>query len=173
MSVSIIRSSCSQIFFKGGIFIKFSIFTGKYLCWSLFLIKLQAYNFIKKRLHHRCFHMNIAKFLKTLFLQSTFDGCFCIIPPCLCPMQWPCIKLINGTVKSDLIEMALDKMTAINLFIFQLFFQKRRSFETHFLVLICLCKTRLCYRVYYNKKINTDNIKFQETEGFYKDVFFT
>ena len=30
-------------------------FKGKYLCWSLFLIKLQAYacNFIKKRLQHR------------------------------------------------------------------------------------------------------------------------
>ena len=35
---------------------------GGFLGWSLFLI-----NFIKKRLQHRCFPVNIAKFLQTLF----------------------------------------------------------------------------------------------------------
>ena len=38
----IIRSSCSQMFFKIGELENFIIFTGKHLCWSLFLIKLQA-----------------------------------------------------------------------------------------------------------------------------------
>ena len=38
-----------------------SIFTGKQLCWSLLLIKLQA--FIKKRFQHKCFPLNIAKYL--------------------------------------------------------------------------------------------------------------
>ena len=40
-----------------------------------FLLKkvasLQAYNFIKKRLQHRCFPVNIAKFLRTAFLWNT------------------------------------------------------------------------------------------------------
>ena len=31
---------------------------------------------IKKRLQHRCFPANIAKFLKAAFLQDTFGGCF-------------------------------------------------------------------------------------------------
>ena len=39
-----------------------AIFTGKHLCWRFFLI-----NFIKKRLQHRCFPMNIAKCLSTTF----------------------------------------------------------------------------------------------------------
>ena len=36
----IIRSSCSQMFSKIGALKKFAIFTGKHLCWSLFLINL-------------------------------------------------------------------------------------------------------------------------------------
>ena len=72
----------SQIFFKIGVFKNFTIFTEKRLCWNLFLIKLcqvadlKACNLIKKRLQHRCFPLNIDKFLKTAFLQNTSDGCF-------------------------------------------------------------------------------------------------
>ena len=36
------RSSRSQMFFKIGVLKKFAMFTGKHLCWSLFLRKLQA-----------------------------------------------------------------------------------------------------------------------------------
>ena len=45
-------------------------FTWKHLCWSLLLIKLQACNFIKVRLQHRCLPVDIAKFLKAAFWQS-------------------------------------------------------------------------------------------------------
>ena len=38
----IFRSSCRQMFFKTGVIGNFAIFTGKHLCWSLFLIKLRA-----------------------------------------------------------------------------------------------------------------------------------
>ena len=41
--------------------------------WSLFLIKLQACNFIKKRLLHMCFPVNIAKFLRTPILKNIFE----------------------------------------------------------------------------------------------------
>ena len=47
----------------------------KYLCSSLFLIKLQALspqvcNFIKKRLQHRCFPMKFGKFLRTCIFEE-------------------------------------------------------------------------------------------------------
>ena len=45
---------------------------------SLFNIvaDLKSRNFVKKRLQHRCFPVNIAIFLKTAFLQKTSAGCF-------------------------------------------------------------------------------------------------
>ena len=41
-------------------------FTGKHLCWSLFLIKLQAF-----KVQHRCFPMKFTKFLRTKFYYRT------------------------------------------------------------------------------------------------------
>ena len=43
------------MFFRLGALNKFAIFTGKHQYWSLFLIKLEAYNIIKKKIQHRCF----------------------------------------------------------------------------------------------------------------------
>ena len=37
------RSSRVQMFFKLGVLADFAIFTGKHLCWSLFLIKLKVF----------------------------------------------------------------------------------------------------------------------------------
>ena len=45
------------------------------MSWSLFLIKLQTCR-PAKRLQHRYFPVNIAKFLRTPFLQNASD-CFC------------------------------------------------------------------------------------------------
>ena len=55
------RSSRSQMFFKIGVLKKFAMFTGKHLCWSLFLIKLQAF---------RCFPANITKLLRPGFYRT-------------------------------------------------------------------------------------------------------
>ena len=49
----------------------FANFTEMQLCWSFFLIKLQAL-----RLQHRCFHMKFANFSRTPFLHNTSGGCF-------------------------------------------------------------------------------------------------
>ena len=38
---------------------------------SLFLIKFAASTLLKKRLQHRCFSVNLAKFLRTPFLRSS------------------------------------------------------------------------------------------------------
>ena len=65
------RSSCYQMFFKIGVLKNFGTFTRKYLCWSLLLIKLQAWRtIIKKKLQRRCFPVKFAKFLKTPFLTE-------------------------------------------------------------------------------------------------------
>ena len=46
---------------KKGVHKKFAIFTGKHMCWSLFLIM---------RPQRRCFSVNIAKFLRAAILRS-------------------------------------------------------------------------------------------------------
>ena len=50
---------------------------------SLIFLSFLAWNrsfmpatLLKKRLWHRCFPVNFAKFLRTSFLQNTFGGCF-------------------------------------------------------------------------------------------------
>ena len=53
----------------------FAIFTGKHLCWSLFLIK-----FIKKNLQHRCFPVNIARFLRASILWNICKRLFECFP---------------------------------------------------------------------------------------------
>ena len=40
---------------------------------------LEVCNFIKKRLQHRCFLVNIAKFLRTLILKTSANGCCSVL----------------------------------------------------------------------------------------------
>ena len=65
------------MFFKISVLKNFAIFEGKYMCWSLFLIKVQAFKLAKlliKRLQRRCFYVYIAKFFKKALI--TARGCF-------------------------------------------------------------------------------------------------
>ena len=60
---------------KKGVLKNFAKFTGKHLCSSLFLNKvagLRPVTLFKKRLWHRCFPVNFAKFLGTPLLQNTY-----------------------------------------------------------------------------------------------------
>ena len=52
-----------QMFFKIGVLKNFAIFTGKHLCWK-------ACHFIKKRLQHKCFTVNITKFKNNFFYRT-------------------------------------------------------------------------------------------------------
>ena len=52
-----------EVFRKNGVLKNFAMFTRKDLCWSLFGVF--EVNFIKKRLQHRYFPVNITKFLRT------------------------------------------------------------------------------------------------------------
>ena len=60
----IFRSSLLELFRKKVFLENFAKLAGKHLCRSLFVINLQAY-LIKKRLRHRSFSVNFAKFLRT------------------------------------------------------------------------------------------------------------
>ena len=58
---------------KKYVFGKFAKFTGKHLCQSLFFNKvadLRPATLLKKRLWHRCFPVNFAKYLRTPFLTE-------------------------------------------------------------------------------------------------------
>ena len=74
-----IRSSQRRRSIRKGVLKSFTIFTEKHLSWSLYLIKLQVfrlaslqvYIFIKIRLQHRCFPLNVAKILRTPILKNT------------------------------------------------------------------------------------------------------
>ena len=67
------QSSHWQLFFKISALKNFAIFTRKHLFWSLFFNKvadLKVCNFIKKRLQHRRFPVNIARFSRTAFFTE-------------------------------------------------------------------------------------------------------
>ena len=73
------RSSHLRCSVIKGVFIIFAIFTGKHLCQSLFLnivAGLRSATLLRKRLWHRFFPVNFAKFIRTPFLQNTSGGCF-------------------------------------------------------------------------------------------------
>ena len=73
-----VRSSHRNSSVKKGVFRNFASFTGRQLCWSLFLIELQTFrpaNFIEKRLQHRWFPVGFTKCLRTSNLKSAND-CF-------------------------------------------------------------------------------------------------
>ena len=59
---------------KKGVVRTFAKFTGKHMCQRLFFNKvagLRPASLLKKRLWHRCFPVNIAKFLRTPFFTET------------------------------------------------------------------------------------------------------
>ena len=67
------RWSIKKLFLKN-----FAIFTGNHLCWSHFFnenLGLQSCSLIKKRLQHRCFPVNITKFLRIPVLKTSMNGC--------------------------------------------------------------------------------------------------
>ena len=65
------RSGCTEVFCKKAILRNFAKFTGKHMCQIIFFNKVAGLSFLKKRLWHRCFSVNFAKFLRAAFLQNT------------------------------------------------------------------------------------------------------
>ena len=52
---------------KKSVLKNFAKFTGKHMCWIPFFLSLQACNFIKKRLQHRRFPVNLFIYLFAFF----------------------------------------------------------------------------------------------------------
>ena len=69
--LTVVRSSHQRCSVTKGVLRNFENFTGKNLCQCLFFNKdagLSPATLLKKRLWHRCFPVNFAKFLRTPFL---------------------------------------------------------------------------------------------------------
>ena len=69
------RSSCPEVFCKKGVLKKFSKLTEKHLCQSFYFNKvavLRPATLLKKRLWHRYFPVNFAKFLRTSIFKEHF-----------------------------------------------------------------------------------------------------
>ena len=73
LSFFFFRSSRPEVFCKKGVLRNFTKFIGKHLCQRLFFNKvasLRPATSLKKSLWHRCFTVNIVKFLRTPFLTE-------------------------------------------------------------------------------------------------------
>ena len=80
--LGLFRSSHRSCSVKKAVLKNFANFTGKHLCWSLFLITLQVFRpaiLLKKILLHWCFPMLFAKFLRTPSLQNIWERLFLFI----------------------------------------------------------------------------------------------
>ena len=77
--ITTIRTSRSQMFFEIGVLKVCNIYRKRPVLESLFskVASMEAYKFIKKRLQHGCFPVNIANFLRKFYLKYTTGGCFC------------------------------------------------------------------------------------------------
>ena len=73
------KSSRPEVFCKKSAIKNLAKLTGKYLCWILFFNKVAGLwpaTILKKKLRHRFFAVNFAKFLRTSFLYNTSNGCY-------------------------------------------------------------------------------------------------
>ena len=69
-----VQKQSLEVFCKKGVLKNFAKSTGKRLCQSLFFNKvpgLRSATLLKRRLWHRCFPANFAKFLRTSLVQNT------------------------------------------------------------------------------------------------------
>ena len=80
MKLSEIQKQPPEVFCKNTILKNIAIFAGKHLCWSLVFNKVEK--IVKMRLQHRCFSVNIVKFLRTPFLKNICKWLFLKIQFC-------------------------------------------------------------------------------------------
>ena len=72
------RNSHGRSSVRKGVFRNCAKFTGKHLCQSLFF---RSATLLKKRLWHRCFPANFAKFLRTPFFKGHLWWLLLLLPP--------------------------------------------------------------------------------------------
>ena len=85
------RSSRSQMSFKIGVQKNFAIFIGKHLCWSLFLIQLQAWRpatLLKRDSNIVVCSSQYREFFRTVFQKNTSGGCYWVYSKCCITFSW-------------------------------------------------------------------------------------
>ena len=90
------RSSHQRCSVRKGVLRNSAKFTVKHLCQVLFYNKVagpEPATLLKKRLWHRCFPMNFAKFLRTPFHRTPLNDCFSTIQHFLAENP---SKVLNG-----------------------------------------------------------------------------
>ena len=109
-----------EVFRKKGVLKHFPIFTRKHLCWSLFLVF--GVNFIKKRLQHRYFPVNITNFLGAPILKNVWERLH------------QNIKMLNGFFGQYLQERSKTekKNITIEFYIFKLVWVPNFNFNKQF-----------------------------------------
>ena len=100
-----------DVFYKKAVLKYFSVFQGKHLCWSLFLIKLSACRsatLLKRNSNTSGFLLNIAKCLKAhilrkicerLLLNSVYKGFSTFAGKCLCQSVVPALVFSDSHLK--------------------------------------------------------------------------
>ena len=92
-------SSRAEVFCEKGVLKSFTMFSKKHTCVEVSFNKvsdLKASNFIKKILQHKCFPVNIRKFLRTTFSMENLWWLLWFQPYCpelkICfaKIIWPC-----------------------------------------------------------------------------------
>ena len=76
---TILRNSHLEMFCKKGVLKNVAKFTGSHLCRSLYLLKFQTCNCIKKETPTQSCLVNFAKFLRTPFSTEYLGGCLLIL----------------------------------------------------------------------------------------------
>ena len=96
------RSGRPGLFCKKGVLRSFAKFTEKRLCQSLFFNKVvgpRPVTLLKKRLWHRCFLVNFAKFLRTSFLTEHLQWLL---------LHFKYLKIFKQKLKKKLIKIFLS-----------------------------------------------------------------
>ena len=91
------RSSHQRCSMQKGVLRNLTKLTGKHLCQTLFFNKvagLRPATLLKKRLWHRYFPVNFAKFLRTPFLQNTCGSLLLIVYPACEKNPLFCVQII-------------------------------------------------------------------------------
>ena len=86
-----------EVFYKKGVLKNFGKFTGKRQCQSLFFDKVagpEPATLLTKRLWHRCFLVNVQKFLRTPFLTEHLLAASDVTKQCF--MVWVKIVLTSS-----------------------------------------------------------------------------
>ena len=147
------RSSRSQMFFKIGIIKHFAMFTWKHLCWSPFLIKLQAF---------RCFPVKIAAnvlfdiiFSKRrcwIYCNFTFHNCFILKPKitliCFHSLHTRCHSLYHSL--SLVVPLVVTRCTTRCHFLsFVVPLTVIRCHSLPFVVTRCITRVTSCHMMYH------------------------